>query len=107
MGPVERHNHLIKEAKSLAEVASRTPADTHVACIVLSALTKGMTGHDTTGLTTSLEALLGELPSMVAHGQKKASKVMCIVMSIFIMLSLINVVYVWAVIVGLYLFHPN
>ncbi len=81
MGLVERHNHLIKEAKSLAEVASRTP-NTHVASIVLSALTKGMTGHDTTGLTTALEALLGELPSMVAHGQKKASKVMCIVMNI-------------------------
>jgi hypothetical protein len=73
----------------LAEVASRTPAHTHVASIVLSALTKGMTGHDTTGLTTALEALLGELPSMVAHGLKKASKVMCIVMNIQCCLSLI------------------
>jgi hypothetical protein len=89
MGPVERHNHLIKEAKSLAEVGSRTPANnTHVASIVLSALTKGMTGHDTTGLTTTLEALLGQLPSMIAHGQQKASKVMCIVMNIQCCLSL-------------------
>ena len=106
MGPVERHNHLIKEAKSLAEVASRTSANTHVASIVLFALTNGMTGHDTTGLTTALEALLGELPSMVAHGQKKSVKGNVYSYE-HTMLSLINVVYVWAVIVGLNLFHPN
>jgi hypothetical protein len=74
MGPVERHNHLIKEGKSLAEVASRTPGNTHVAAIVLSALTKGMTGHNTAGVKTALEALLGELPSMVSHGQKISVK---------------------------------
>jgi hypothetical protein len=78
MGPVERHNPLMKEGKCLAEVASRTPGNTHVASIVLSTLTKGMTGHDTAGLKTALEALLGELPSMVSHGQKISIKGRCI-----------------------------
>jgi hypothetical protein len=78
MGPVERHNHLMKEGKCLAEVASRTPGNTHVASIVLSTLTKGMTGHDSAGLKTALEALLGELPSMVSHGQKISVKGRCV-----------------------------
>ena len=74
MTPVERHNHLLRESKCLAEVASRTPVHTHVSSMVLSALTKAMSGHDTAALTTVLEALLGELPSMVGYGQKKAVK---------------------------------
>ena len=63
MGPVERHNHLLKEAKSLAEVASRTSATAHVASLVLSTLTKALTGHNKR-----------ELPSMVGHGQKRIVK---------------------------------
>ena len=74
MTPVERHNHLLRESKCLAEVASRTPVHTHVSSMVLSALTKAMSGHDTAALTTVLEALLGERPSMVGYGQKKAVK---------------------------------
>jgi hypothetical protein len=74
MGPVERHNHLLKEAKSLAEVASRTSATTHVASLVLSTLTKAMTGHNAAELSTCLEALLAELPSMVGHGPNRIVK---------------------------------
>jgi hypothetical protein len=40
MTPIERHNHLLREGKSSAEVASRTPVNTHVASIVLCALNK-------------------------------------------------------------------
>ena len=74
MGPVERHNHLVREGKCLAEVASRTPINTHVASIVLSTLTKGMIGHDMVGLRRAMEALMLELPSMVGQEQKKSVK---------------------------------
>lgn len=74
MGPVERHNHLVREGKCLAEVASRTPVNTHVASIVLATLTKGMLGHDMVGLKTAMEALTLELPSMVGQELKKSVK---------------------------------
>jgi hypothetical protein len=74
MGPVERHNHLVREGKCLAEVASRTPVNTHVASIVLATLTKGMLGHDMAGLKTAMEALTLELPSMVGQELKKNVK---------------------------------
>ncbi len=67
MGLIERHNHVMKEGKCLAEVASRTPGNTHVASIVLATLTRAMKGHATAGLKMALEALLGELPSIVSH----------------------------------------
>ena len=78
MSPVERHNHVMKEGKCLAEVSSRTPGNTHVASIVLSTLTRAMTGQDTAGLKTALEALLGELPSIVCNGQKISVKGRCV-----------------------------
>lgn len=78
MSPVERHNHVMKEGKCLAEVSSRTPGNTHVASIVLSTLTRAMTGQDTAGLKTALEALLGELPSIVSNGQKISVKGRCV-----------------------------
>ncbi len=79
MGPVARHNQLLKEAKSLAEVASRTPASTHVASIVLSTLTKAMTGHNTAELITSLETLLAELRSSNGSPRAKGNRKRCCV----------------------------
>ena len=58
----------------MAEVASRTPVNAHVASIALATLTKGMLDHDMAGLKTAMEALTLELPSMVGQELKKSVK---------------------------------